>query len=115
MQNNNCRICAIIPVLLGKHFFLPLFGRGGTRLFQREVEPLLAGLHLALVGGLARRGWTIHDIDVVGEQEDVSVLAERALGAGITHPIHYCGRPNRHSHLECVFFGIKLALTGRGY
>ena len=34
---------------------------------------------------------------------------------GIKNPIHYCGNKEKHSHLKCAYYGVKLALTKKGY
>ena len=89
-----------------------MFTRKTLVLSKKDVE----GLRLRVVGGLVSRGYTTNDIDVVGEREDIPALVSRLHADGIQEPIHYCGSEHeKHSHLRCAFYGIKMALTGKGY
>lgn len=110
-----CRTCALIPLLLGKSIMMPLLGHHYAKLMYAELAPHLFGLDLVVVGGLKNRGWTLNDIDVRGTKFDVVVLAQRLQNADIRNPIHYCGTYDFHSHISCAYYGVKLALTGRGY
>lgn len=110
-----CETCKTISRLLGKRYLMPLLGHEYRKLSLAEIVPQTNDLHLEIVGGLAERGWTKHDIDVVGERSNIETFSRRMRAGGIPHPIHYCGDGIHHSHLRCAFNGIKLALTGRGY
>ncbi len=73
----------------------------------------MRGLDLELVGGLRNRGWTIHDIDVVGNLKDVSELIKRVRKAGISNPVHFCDKGfRRHSHIECIKDGLEVLFLG---
>lgn len=112
---DTCKVCAVLPHLLGKKLFLPLLGHNYKKITREEVTPFLDGLDLKIVGGLEKRGYTKNDIDLIGEKKDVQILAERLLKVGVVNPLHYCGGEGRHSHLECALNGIKLAFSGKGY
>lgn len=94
---------------------MPLFGHRYSKLQLADIKRHLIGLDLEVVGGLRRRGWTINDIDVIGDKKDILTLVERLKKNGIQNPVHYCGKPFRHSHIFCAYYGIKLVLTGKGY
>jgi hypothetical protein len=94
---------------------MPLFGREYAKITLNDIERYLGDADLTIVGGLIKRGWTVHDIDVIGKREDIPAFAERLRNAGFPNAIHFCGERNHHSHVQCVFFGVKLALTGKGY
>ena len=115
MPAKGCKVCKIVPVLLGKAIFLPLLKRTGGYIQCVDIEPLLQDLSLELVGGLVTRGYTTHDIDIIGDKRDIPVFVDRLRQASIPNPIHYCGKKERHSHWQCVYYGLKLAVTGRGY
>lgn len=114
-RNLGCKVCGAIPKYLGKRFFEPLFGREYDRLQADTVSPLLDGLDLVLVGGLVTRGYTYHDIDVLGAHGDCACLHERLRTNGVRNPVHYCGSYTKHSHIQCAWNGVKLVLTGKGY
>ena len=101
--------------MLGKDIFVPLFGREYSKLNLADAQEHMDGLDIEIVGGLARRGWTTHDIDVVGSRRDVQLLAERLRKHNIPNPVHYFGNRIKHSHLLGIWNGIKLVLTGKGY
>ncbi len=111
----NCKICKVISHALGKKFIMPLLGRTYPKINLIDVEPLLVNLDLEIVGGLEEHGYTINDVDVVGKWSDAVLLSSRLQKAGIINPVHYCGDRLKHSHLVCTYYGVKLALTGRGY
>ena len=100
---------------MGKKMFMSLFGRIYRRITLKEVESLLDGLDLAIVGGLKSRGYTNNDIDIVGAKGDVSILAGRLAKKNIDNPLHYCGNRSRHFHSTTIYYGIKMAITGKGY
>lgn len=94
---------------------MPLLGHHYPRLTLSKPQRCLTRLDLKIVGGLKKRGWTKNDIDVVGDKEDVRALAERLRRAGIKNPVHYCGQRRSHSHFQCIYYGLKLALVHKGY
>ena len=94
---------------------MPLLGHTYAKITLEEIEPHLAGLDLDVVGGLKKRGWTLNDVDVVGTKSDIQILSIRLESAAIRNPIHYCGARLNHSHIQCAYYGTKLALTGKGY
>ena len=94
---------------------MPLLGHHYPLCRLAEVRKDMAGLHLRIVGGLARRGWTTNDVDVVGDRIDIPTLSSRLRADNIPEPIHYCGDGIHHSHLKCAYYGVKMALTGKGY
>lgn len=68
-------------------------------------------LNLEIVGGLNYRGWTVHDIDVIGNQKDVPILVERLEKAGIKNHVHLCDvKLHKHSHFLCLMDGLKVIL-----
>lgn len=76
-----------------------------------EVITHMRGLNLEIVGGLVNRGWTIHDIDVIGDPRDIPVFIERLEKARIKNPVHLCDKGIRkHSHFLCLMDGLKLIL-----
>ena len=114
-MDEQCSTCRILPRLLGKNFFLPLFGREYPKLFYTDIKECFEGLDVSVIGGLKTRGWTSHDIDITGDRESIPVLVERLRHRHIPNPIHFCERKPNHSHLRCAWNGIKLTLTGKGY
>lgn len=111
----SCKICSAIPKILGKKYLMPLLGHSYPRIERESLLPLLTTHNLVLVGGLATRGFTQNDIDVLGEHDDVVAFAEKIRELGIKNPVHHCGTHTHHSHLSCAINGIKLAFTGRGF
>ena len=111
-----CKTCKVISHLLGKKYMMPLLGHHYALCHFADVKKDLRGLDLDVVGGLAERGWTTNDVDVIGNRRDIPTLSSRLRTDGIREPVHYCGsKEGRHSHLLCAFHGVKMALTGRGY
>lgn len=108
-----CATCEIISEILGKRFFERYFFENNT-LKADDIYPLLDGLDLQLVG-LKDRGWTVHDIDVTGSTKDVLVFVKRLKKHHITNPVHFCGERGHHSHIKCLWNGVKLLLGGEGY
>ena len=94
---------------------MPLLGHHYALCRLADVKKDMQGLDLRLVGSLPRRGWTRNDVDVVGNRADAAVLDARLRDDKILEPVHYCGDGIHHSHLRCAYFGIKMALTGKGY
>jgi hypothetical protein len=95
--------------------FVPLFGRVYPKITIADIAPHLKDLDLTIVGGLARRGWTIHDIDIIGRKSDVPLFVSELRRAHIYNAVHYCGTKTHHSHIQNAYYGIKLTLTGKGY
>jgi len=56
----------------------------------------MRNLDMELVGGLAKRGWTVHDIDVIGNPKDLTVFVQRLRDAKIKNPIHFCDRGKKN-------------------
>lgn len=111
-QIENCRFCSLIS----KTFAHPIektFGRKWKKIYKHEVIIHMKGLRLQIIGGLVRRGWTIHDIDVVGNPDDVHIFVERLRKAGINNPVHYGSGLRKHSHFICLFDGLKVILQGQ--
>ncbi len=52
-------------------------GKQWPKIQIEKVKPSLEGLDLEIVGGLAGRGYTEHDIDVVGNYSDVAIFVKR--------------------------------------
>ena len=94
---------------------MPLLGHNYPKVSFEEVSAHVGDLHLEIVGGLAQRGWSVHDVDVIGQKADVPEFVSQLRARGVVHPVHYCGDGVHHSHLRCALYGIKLAFTGRGY
>ena len=68
-------------------------------------------LNLEIVGGLNYRGWTVHDIDVIGDKKDIPALVERLEKARIKNPVHLCdSKFHKHSHFLCLIDGLKVIL-----
>src|SRR5690348_9203195 len=108
-----CKICKIISLALGKKFMMPLLGHHYPMCRLADIKKDFHDLDLHVVGGLANRGYTTNDIDVIGDRADIPALVSRLEKDGIQEPIHYCGSEHgKHSHLRCAYFGIKMALTG---
>ncbi len=101
---------------MGKKLLLPLIGRHYAVCRYADVKKNMHGLDLQVVGGLVNRGSTTNDVDVIGSRADIPILAHRLQSDGIEEPIHYCGgKDEKHSHLKCAYYGIKMVLTGKGY
>jgi hypothetical protein len=88
-----------------------LFRRNWRKIYTHEVITHMRGLNLEIVGGLNYRGWTIHDIDVIGDVNDVPIFIERLEKAGIKNPVHLCDlKLHKHSHILCLVDGLKVIL-----
>lgn len=92
-----------------------LLGRRWNKIHKKDIEIYLAGLQLQFVGGLNKRGWTVRDIDVIGNHNDVAVFNQRVKNATIKNPVHYCGSDINHSHTSCLWNGIKLIFGKDGF
>ena len=108
----DCKICSFGSKVFG-HGLTKLLGKKWQRITIDQVEPCFVGLDLALVGGLERRGYTEHDIDVLGNEGDVSVLVERLRAKKINNLVHYCGPiQSRHSHFRALVNGFLVTFLG---
>ncbi|HAJ44404.1 TPA: hypothetical protein DCX62_02070 [Candidatus Azambacteria bacterium] len=105
----------MISHLLGKRIFMFLLNRKWEKLYKKDLGWHIKDLNIEIVGGLNKRGWTVHDIDVVGNRNDVVIFNDRIRGALIKNPIHYCGSSINHSHLMCLFNGVKLIFGRNGF
>lgn len=104
---SSCKLCRFGSKYIG-HVVANLLGKKWSRLERCDVDPLLAGLDLQIVGGLYYRGYTEHDIDVVGSLKDVSVLARRLADNNISNLLYYCGTGSqKHSHFTALMFGLR--------
>ncbi len=73
----------------------------------------MSGLHLTIVGGLIERGYTEHDVDVIGNEKDVPALVQRLAERNIHNLVHYCGSdPVKHSHLRALINGFLVTFLG---
>lgn len=111
-QINNCKFCTFISRSMG-HPLMFVLHKKWNKLKKDQVFGHMRGLNLELVGGLVNRGWTIHDIDVVGNAKDVPTFVDRLERGGITNPVHLCDthlRFKSHSHFFCLLDGLKLIL-----
>ena len=108
----NCNFCKFFSRVFG-HPLMFILGRRWTKIEEKEVINHMRGLHLELVGGLAKRGWTVHDIDIIGDSKDVPIFVERLRKARVTNPVHFCDKTiRRHSHIFCLWNGLMLILNG---
>lgn len=109
-----CYTCEIISEALGKRLFERYFFKY-NKIEKKEIDALLYDLNLRVVGGLLKKGWTVHDIDIVGSSEDVLKFVERLKKHQITNPVHFCGSDKNHSHFKCLWNGLKILLGGKNY
>lgn len=100
---------------MGSKLVMPLVCRNSNKIFFKDINKYAKGLNIKIVGGLSDRGYTYHDIDVVGDKKDVLIFVRRLNRDAISNPVHYCGGFDDHSHLKCTFYGLKLVFTGKGY
>ncbi len=110
-----CRVCRFMSRAMGGRIVMPIVCRKSDKIFLEDIKKHVRGIDIRIVGGLSDRGYTHHDIDVVGNKEHLPLFAERLRTNSVRNPIHYCGGFNTHSHLECAFYGLKLVFTGKGY
>ncbi len=107
-----CKWCMLGSKIFG-HGLTKLLGKKWPRLTLPQVTPNLSGLDLQIVGGLVNRGFTEHDIDVIGQESDVKVLAKRLSEAGISNLLHYCGpKASSHSHWRALKNGFLVTFLG---
>jgi len=95
------------------HGLTKLLGKKWQRITMDQVQPCTRGLNLIIVGGLEKRGYTEHDIDILGDEKDISVLVERLKAKKIYNLVHYCGvEKTRHSHLRALINGFLVTFLG---
>jgi len=110
----DCKICKFFSRAFGRPLMF-LLGRNWKKISREEILAQRGILNLEIVGGLKKRGWTSHDIDVIGNKKDVSAFAKRLRKAKINNPVHYCGNAEDHSHILCLWNGLILIVKGIGY
>lgn len=110
-----CKTCRFMSRAMGGRIVMPIVCRKSNKIFLEDVKKHTGGIRIRIVGGLSDRGYTHHDIDVVGDKKDVPRFVERLRSDSISNPVHYCGGFKTHSHLECILNGLKLVFTGKGY
>ena len=107
----NCIFCKFLSRVFG-HPLMFILRRKWEKIQKDEVIYHMRSLDLELVGGLAKRGWTVHDIDIIGNPKDVPVFIQRLKDAKIQNPIHFCDKgEKRHSHIFCLWNGLMLVLN----
>ena len=94
---------------------MPIVCRKSKEIFFDDINKYAEGLDIKIVGGLSDRGHTRHDIDIIGNKKHIPVFVKRLRTNLIFNPVHYCGGFKTHSHLKCIFYGLKLVFTGKGY
>jgi len=95
------------------HGLTKLLGMKWKKITLEEVLPYLKGLSLQIVGGLENRGYTEHDIDVIGEEKDVPILVKRLSEKSINNLVHYCGpQASEHSHWRALKNGFLVTFLG---
>ncbi len=111
IKHQECKTCEIISEVLGKRL-LERFFLKNRKLEKEAIIALIKDLDIQLVGGLSDRGWTEHDIDVIGDARSISILAKRLHDHKVYNPIHVVGSPGKHSHFLCLWNGLKLIFNG---
>ena len=95
------------------HGLTKLLGKKWQKLTYEQVSPSINGLDLKIVGGLDYRGYTEHDIDVIGKEADVPVLVKRLAEKGINNLVHFCGKTaSNHSHWQILKNGFLVTFLG---
>lgn len=95
------------------HPLMFVLGKQWPKIYTENITPHLSDLDLELVGGLADRGWTIHDIDIIGNIKEVPKFIERIRKAKIKNPVHFCDMGyKKHSHLRVIVNGLKSLFMG---
>ena len=108
----DCKLCSFGSMVFG-HGLTKLLGKKWQRITMDQVQPCTRGLNLIIVGGLEKRGYTEHDIDILGDEKDISVLVERLKAKKIYNLVHYCGvEKTRHSHLRALINGFLVTFLG---
>ena len=109
---SSCKVCKFGSRVFG-HGLTRLLGLKWKRITLEQVQPLLTDLDLRIVGGLVNRGFTEHDIDVLGDEDDVSTLVKRLKTKKINNLVHYCGsRSRKHSHWQALKTGFLVTFFG---
>lgn len=107
-----CRLCAFGSKVFG-HGLTYLLGKRWSKITIEQVYPHIEGLGLEIVGGLKNRGYTEHDIDVIGQEKDVSTLVKRLALNNINNLVHYCGsKASTHSHTKALINGFLVTFWG---
>jgi hypothetical protein len=106
-----CRFCKALSRTVGRLLYFVL-RKKWEHLDAGQVRPHLRGLDLELVGGLKTRGWTVHDVDVIGSRSDVLQLVKRLRKAGVRNPVHFCNGYGKHSHVQCIAGGLAALFLG---
>jgi len=108
----DCKLCFFGSRLFG-HGLTHLLGKRWNKITIGQVRASFDGLDLKIVGGLINRGYTNHDIDVVGYKKDVSILVQRLTSKNINNPVHYCGiASGEHHHLQALIYGFLVTFIG---
>lgn len=108
----SCTWCAWGSKIFG-HDLTKLLGKKWDKITIEEVAPCLEGLNLEIVGGLCYKGYTEHDVDVIGEEKDVPVLVKRLNEKNVNNLVHYCGpRAKGHSHWTALKNGFLVTFFG---
>ena len=100
---------------MGGRIVMPFVCRKSKKIFLKDIKKYTKGINIKIIGGLSDRGYTPHDIDVVGDKKDLLIFIKRLKKNSISNPIHYSGGFKNHSHLKCIYYGLKLVFTGKGY
>lgn len=107
-----CLFCKSLSRIFG-HPLMFLVGKRWERVERKDVVHHMNSLQLQLVGGLVTRGWTVHDIDVIGSEADVPLFVQRLERSGIHNPVHFCDDGFvKHSHLRCIREGLEVLFLG---
>ena len=109
---SECGLCSFGSKVFG-HGLTRLMGKKWSKITIEQVRPCIEGLGLRIVGGLVNRGYTEHDIDVIGQENDVSTLAKRLAARNINNLVHYCGpASSKHSHFRALVNGFLVTFLG---
>ncbi len=115
MSNSNsysCKLCYFGSRVFG-HGLTNLLGKKYKKITLDQIEPHLSGLNLFIVGGLKNRGYTEHDIDVVGDKKDIKEFIKRLAEINIDSLVHYCGpSQSKHSHMVALVNGFQVTFLG---
>lgn len=108
----SCKLCYFGSRVFG-HGLTNLIGKKYNKITLEQVGPCLAGLNLTIVGGLNNRGYTEHDIDVVGDKKDIKEFIKRLSEINIDSLVHYCGPSGlKHSHIVALVNGFQVTFLG---
>ena len=111
-KKSSCLLCSIGSKVFG-HGLTHLLGKKYNKVTLEQINPYLTNLNLIIVGGLKKRGHTEHDIDVVGNKQDVTTLIQRLTQNNIHSLVHYCGpSEHKHSHMTALINGFGVIFFG---